>query len=97
MSIPSAIRQQTWLRYIGKQFNAKCRIRWCRNIITPFDFEVGHDIPASRGGTLAITNLRPICKSCNRSMGNRYTILQWQRIGRAPPRRGPRGPDCAIM
>lgn len=48
-----------------------------------FDFHVGHNIPESRGGTLDLKNLRPICARCNLSMSNRYTIDQWNQLG--PP------------
>lgn len=73
--IPSALRQQVWLEYCGSEhFKHKCLVTWCKNMITPFTFEVGHNIPESKGGTTDIFNLRPICSSCNKSMGNIYTI-----------------------
>ena len=75
--IPKAIREQTWLKYIGQYYNSKCNIKWCKNNITVFDFHVGHNIPESKGGTLNITNLRPICSRCNLSMSNKYTIEEW--------------------
>lgn len=73
-TIPKALREQVWIKYNSANYNGKCYIQWCSNVITPFSFEVGHNIPESKGGTLDIDNLRPICGSCNRSMGNRYTI-----------------------
>lgn len=79
-SIPKAIREQTWIRYNGPKFESKCNVTWCQNIITPFTFEVGHNIPASRGGDTNIDNLRPICTGCNRSMGNRYTIDEFSQL-----------------
>jgi hypothetical protein len=30
----------------------------------------GHVLPESKGGTLDVENLRPICSSCNSSMGS---------------------------
>lgn len=82
-SIPKAIREQTWIRYNGANFEAKCNVAWCQNIITPFTFEVGHNIPVSRGGDTNIDNLRPICTGCNRSMGNRYTIDEFSKLSTA--------------
>ena len=68
--IPMALREQVWLMYFGdRQFKHKCHVKWCENIITPFIFEVGHNIPESKGGLTDISNLRPICSKCNKSMG----------------------------
>ena len=80
-SIPLAIRQQVWLKYIGKKFDNKCNIIWCQNNITVFRFHVGHVIPKSKGGSIEIENLRPICSNCNLSMSNKYTIDEWNIIG----------------
>jgi 5-methylcytosine-specific restriction endonuclease McrA len=78
--IPKAIREQVWLTYIGKKFENKCYVFWCSNIITPFTYEVGHNIPESKGGATMIDNLRPICRSCNGSMGNQYSIDEWNKL-----------------
>lgn len=72
--IPKALREQVWTYYNQFNYSAKCNVTWCQNILTPFNFEVGHNIPESKGGATDISNLRPICSSCNKSMGNRYTI-----------------------
>ena len=77
-SIPKAIREQTWLTKIGEKYKAKCTIDWCKNEITVFDFHCGHDIPHSKGGTLDIKNLHPICKNCNLGMNDNYTIAEWK-------------------
>ena len=76
-TIPKAIREQCWIQVFGKEFEHKCYISWCENNINVFDFHVGHDKPESQGGTLDIANLKPICARCNQSMGDRYTIKQW--------------------
>ena len=77
--IPKAIREQVWLKYIGKKYDTKCTIIWCTNKISVFDFHVGHDIPESNGGTIDIANLRPICARCNLSMSNKFTISEWNK------------------
>lgn len=82
--IPKAIREQTWLRYNGENYKAKCTVTWCTNIITPFTFEVGHNIPESKGGPTEIGNLRPICPNCNRSMGT-STIDEFSQLSSPPP------------
>lgn len=76
-NIPKAIRQQAWLDKMGEKYKGKCNISWCENVISVFDFHCGHDIPHSKGGTLDISNLHPICSSCNLGMGDKYTIKQW--------------------
>ena len=76
-TIPKALREQVWIHYNGETFTTKCYVNWCENDVNVFDFHVGHDKPESKGGKLDIDNLRPICARCNLSMGNKYTIQQW--------------------
>jgi len=76
-AIPKAVREQTWIQNFGLVFKHKCYINWCKNNINVFDFHVGHDKPESKGGSLAIDNLKPICARCNLSMSNNYTITEW--------------------
>ena len=79
--IPKAVKRIIWEYYNGQEFyKAKCNVKWCKNIITPFDFHTGHNIPESKGGTTTLDNLRPICASCNLSMG-RKSIDTWNDYG----------------
>jgi 5-methylcytosine-specific restriction endonuclease McrA len=79
--IPLALREQVWLLYMGDRlFKQKCMVTWCENIITPFSFECGHNVPESKGGPTDLNNLRPICSKCNRSMGDEYTIDQFSAL-----------------
>ena len=75
--IPKAVRSQVWITFIGKRFLHKCTVAFCKNILNPFNFEVGHNIPFSKGGKTIIGNLRPICSQCNKSMGDRYSITEF--------------------
>jgi len=75
-SIPKAIRQSVWEKYNGKIYEAKCFISWCTNTCEIIDFHVGHNVPVALGGDDSIENLRPICSSCNLSMGTE-TIDSW--------------------
>lgn len=84
--IPKALRERVWITYIGKKFEHKCLITWCENIISVFDFETGHNLPESKGGTLDIENLRPICAKCNRSMADNFTIDEFSAISKRSPR-----------
>lgn len=67
------IRELVWIEYIGKKMEGYC---YCCEIrkITFTNFEVGHNIPISKGGTDEISNLRPVCKQCNSGM--RTTVLE---------------------
>lgn len=79
--IPAALREQVWVLSFGdKYFKNKCQVGWCETIITPFTFEVGHNIPESKGGTIDIDNLKPICSKCNKSMGSNYTIDEFSEL-----------------
>jgi endonuclease I len=75
--IPKAVREQVWLVHIGPKFQSKCEVVWCTNQVNVFDFQCGHNVPESRGGTTDIYNLRPICARCNVSMGNQFSIDEW--------------------
>jgi 5-methylcytosine-specific restriction endonuclease McrA len=80
-AIPKALREEVWRRYIGTTYESKCTIGWCTNKITPFDYEVGHNIPHSKGGSTIIENLKPICSRCNKSMSDTYSIDEWNKMG----------------
>jgi len=79
-TIPKAVREQCWIQSFGKSFEHKCYVSWCDNLINPFDFHVGHDVPESKGGTLDVNNLKPICARCNLSMSDNYTIEEWNQL-----------------
>lgn len=66
--IPKGVRESVWNKYIGKdKIEGKCVV--CDNTIRITDFEVGHNKAVAKGGSDRITNLRPICRKCNSSMG----------------------------
>lgn len=68
-SIPKMLRKKVWSTY---NKNAKSAVCYCCEL-NKFDYmdpwECGHVISEHNGGTLNIDNLRPICGSCNKSMG----------------------------
>ena len=68
LSIPSAVKKNLWRNHYGDNFRGKC---WCcKNNIMRDNFEAGHYISVSNGGGDSLANLRPLCFSCNRSMGD---------------------------
>jgi len=77
--IPKALREQVWLKHCGEVYSIKCPVIWCKNKITVHDFQCGHNIPESKGGSTRIDNLIPLCSRCNLSMGNTYTIDEWNK------------------
>ena len=79
-NIPKRIKELVWITYNGELFSKKCFVSWCNNITNVFNFHTGHDIPNSKGGSLNIENLKPICSNCNLSMGNKYTIKEWCKL-----------------
>ena len=77
---PKAVIEQCRIASFGKVFEHKCYVSWCQNTITVSDFHVGHDKPESKGGSLDLDNLKPLCARCNLSMGNNYTIKEWNKM-----------------
>jgi len=78
--ITGALREAVWIKTMGKVFEGKCPVVWCPNTITVFDFQSGHNVPESKGGSTTLPNLIPICARCNFSMGNHYTIDEWNAL-----------------
>jgi len=67
--IPAAIRNIVWNTYIGIEKGTNpCYLR-CGETISHANFECGHIISAKENGPDTISNLRPICSACNKSMG----------------------------
>jgi hypothetical protein len=66
--IPKATRTAVWNRFFtARKGVGTCQC--CRKEITQQEFECGHVISAANGGAAELANLRPVCRTCNRSMG----------------------------
>ena len=67
--IPPILKRNVWNKCIGEEIGkAKCLC--CKLVdITQLSFHCGHVIAEAKGGELKMNNLRPICQSCNSSMG----------------------------
>ena len=73
-SIPKNVRIIVWNHYIGEDI-IKHKCLCCKKVtISNTNFEVGHVLSEKCGGTHEINNLRPICFSCNHSMGSENMI-----------------------
>ena len=66
--IPKSVKMELWRNHFGERFEGKCFC--CKKKIERDNFESGHVVPVAAGGENHITNLRPICFDCNRSMGD---------------------------
>lgn len=67
--IPSVVKQLVWDKYIG-EYIGKTKCYCCKLVdIKQSSFYCGHVVAEKNGGTMEIDNLRPICKTCNSSMG----------------------------
>jgi hypothetical protein len=70
-SIPLTVKRLVWNKYIGEE-KGKAKCYCCRlTDITHMSFHCGHISAERHGGGIEIENLRPICQSCNSSMGTR--------------------------
>lgn len=82
--IPKALREQVWLRDMGRNYSGKCKTKWCKNKVTVFDFHCGHNIPESKGGPTTLDNIIVLCARCNLSMSNKYNLKEWNTFSSPP-------------
>lgn len=67
-AIPKYKRDMVWNKYIGVAKSVgECYA--CKKPIHIQEFEVGHNRAKAKGGSDEISNLRPICHTCNKNMG----------------------------
>lgn len=65
-TIPQRLRTQVWKKRNPISTSGKCYV--CNEDITYDDFNCGHIISVHHGGGTILSNLEPICGSCNRDM-----------------------------
>jgi len=68
-SIPKKIKELVWNNHIGHDIATSMCTCCDKTPIKNTEFHCGHVLAEANGGTLDITNLRPICAGCNLSMG----------------------------
>jgi len=66
-SIPQSVRMELWRNHFGEQYEGTCFV--CSEKIKKDQFDAGHVIAHAEGGSDTADNMRPICKTCNTSMG----------------------------
>jgi len=69
--ITKAKRKKVWYRVYKDKKTATCPISFCSEIISQTNFSCGHIKSEYNGGNTDIKNLKPLCKSCNSSMGKK--------------------------
>ena len=86
-TIPASVRNSVWNMYIGQdKAEGKCYV--CKRTIHIQEFEVGHNKAKAKGGTDSISNLKPICRGCNSSMGTTSIEVYKKRHFTTKPRSG---------
>jgi hypothetical protein len=80
MNISKSLRVLVWTTYIGEGEGSFICV--CGSKITPLSFEVGHVQASSKKGTNDISNLRPICSICNKSMGTTNMRNFFHKLGK---------------
>lgn len=80
-AIPKALRDKVWSNAFGDSMVGMCRcgseMRYNKN------YECGHIIAEAKGGATIESNLRPVCRTCNRSMGTTNMNEFFKRFGQA--------------
>ena len=67
-AIPRKIRGEAWKLQFGNSVKGSCYC--CKKEFDVFDdWHAGHIVSSSNGGPDTANNLRPVCGSCNLSMG----------------------------
>ena len=70
-SIPLTLKRNVWNKHIGESIG-KTLCTCCKlTEITQLNFSCGHIVSEHNGGELKLPNLKPICVSCNSSMGTK--------------------------
>ena len=78
-TIDKPTRVRTWNHWVGTNVGlTTCLICNDRTIDKSGDYHCAHVVAASRGGGVAISNLRPSCQMCNTSMGD-SNMFEWMR------------------
>lgn len=62
-------RERIWRKYCPDNHSMDGHCYCCNGKITFVNFEVGHIVAVSKGGSNSMENLKPICSTCNRDMG----------------------------
>lgn len=79
--IPQAIRYKVWRNAFSGDMDGRCYS--CLDPISFETWECGHILAHAEGGSDTEDNLRPICRSCNKSM-SAQNMLSWMKEYKMP-------------
>lgn len=72
IALPAKIRLECWEMENGKSLEGKC---WCCSAPLGFqEFEAGHLVAVAKGGKNTLSNLKPVCKTCNNNCRTKNMI-----------------------
>ena len=72
--ISKSLKNACWIKEYKNNLTGICPISFCKNTISKDKFQAGHIISEYNCGKTNIDNLKPICSSCNLSMGSNNWI-----------------------
>lgn len=70
-TIPLTLKRNVWNKHIGEDVGKTLCLCCKLTDITQMNFSCGHIISEFNGGDIKLDNLKPICVSCNSSMGTK--------------------------
>ena len=70
-TIPLVLKRNVWNKYIGEDIGKTLCFCCKLTDISQMNFSCGHIISEFNGGEIKSDNLKPICVSCNSSMGTK--------------------------
>lgn len=66
--IPASVKNTLWSKHFDNSIQGNCQC--CKTeLISKNNFDCGHIISEKNDGKVHLDNLKPICRSCNSSMG----------------------------
>jgi 5-methylcytosine-specific restriction endonuclease McrA len=69
-TIPKIVKDLCWSKWIGDDIAKHTCLCCGTNEIKMNSFHCGHVVAESNGGPTTVDNLKPICATCNLSMGS---------------------------
>ena len=79
-NVPKIHKSLVWNEYIGLDIGRTKCLCCNMNDINILNFHMGHVIAKSKGGSMRVENMRPICSQCNLSMRNENMIDFMKRL-----------------
>jgi len=78
--IPASVKNTLWSQHFPNVLEGKCKC--CQTeVISRNNFDCGHIISEKEGGKIHLDNLKPICRSCNSSMGTQNMTDYMKKYG----------------